>query len=82
MRGLNNPFPAQGADDVHRQFGLGPLSLLLGEEAPWKKGSDCSELSARTSTSLTPERRAVLVCMSFQPRIFKLYFMPHSNMKT
>ena len=33
---LNNPFPAPGADDVHRQFGLGPLSLLLREEAPEK----------------------------------------------
>ena len=31
MRGLNSPFPAPGADDVHRQFGLGPPSLL---EAP------------------------------------------------
>ena len=24
MRGLNNPFPAPGADDVLRRFGLGP----------------------------------------------------------
>ena len=28
-RGLNNPFPAPGADDVHRRFSLGPPSLLL-----------------------------------------------------
>ena len=31
MRGLNNPFPAPGVDNVHRQFGLGPPSLLLRE---------------------------------------------------
>ena len=29
MHGLNNPFPAPGVDDVHRQFILGPASLLL-----------------------------------------------------
>ena len=34
MGGLNNPFPAPGADDVHGQFSLGPPSLLLREEAP------------------------------------------------
>ena len=33
MRGLNNPFPAPGADDVHYRFSLGPPSLLP-EEAP------------------------------------------------
>ena len=37
MCGLNHPFPAPGADDVHRRFSLGPPSLLLREEAPWKK---------------------------------------------
>ena len=36
MRGLNNPFPAPGTEDVHRRFSLGP-PLLLPEEAPWKK---------------------------------------------
>ena len=40
MRGLNNPFPAPDADDVHRRFSLGPSSLLLREEAPWKKNAD------------------------------------------
>ena len=40
MRGLNNPFPAPGAGNVHRWFGLGPPSLLLREaEAPWKKAT-------------------------------------------
>ena len=34
MRGLNNPFPAPGADKVHRRFGLEPPLLLLREEAP------------------------------------------------
>ena len=24
MHGLNNPFPAPGADDIHRRFSLGP----------------------------------------------------------
>ena len=33
MRGLNNPFPAPVADDVHRRFSLGPPSLLP-QEAP------------------------------------------------
>ena len=33
MHGLNNPFPAPGADDVHRRFSLGH-PLLLPEEAP------------------------------------------------
>ena len=28
MRGLNNPFPVPGADDVHRRFSLGPASLF------------------------------------------------------
>ena len=37
MRGLNNPFPALGVDNVHRWFGLGTPSLLLREDAPWKK---------------------------------------------
>ena len=36
MGGLNDPFPAPGADDVYRQFSLGPPSFLP-EEAPWKK---------------------------------------------
>ena len=36
--GLNNPFPAPGADNVHRQFGqIGPPLLLLREEAPRKE---------------------------------------------
>ena len=34
MSDLNNPFPTPGADSVHRQFGLGPPSLLLREKAP------------------------------------------------
>ena len=34
MLGLNNPFPAPGADDIRRQFGLGPPLFLLREEAP------------------------------------------------
>ena len=33
MHGLNNPFPASGADNVHRRFSLEPPSLLP-EEAP------------------------------------------------
>ena len=47
MCGLNNPFPAPGADAAHRWFGLRPTSLLLTEEAPWKKDSHfgCSSLS-------------------------------------
>ena len=34
MCGLNSPFPAPGADDVHRQIGIGPTSLLLTKEEP------------------------------------------------
>ena len=34
---MHNSFPATGADDVHKGFGLGPPILLLREEAPWKK---------------------------------------------
>ena len=34
MRGLNNPFSAPGADNVHRRFDLESPSLLLREEAP------------------------------------------------
>ena len=33
MCGLNKPFLAPGADNVHRRFGLGPPWRLLREEA-------------------------------------------------
>ena len=36
MRGLHNPFPAPRVENVHWRFGLGPPSLLLREETPWK----------------------------------------------
>ena len=39
MRGLSNPFPAPGVENVLRQFGLWPPLLLLREEAPWKNYS-------------------------------------------
>ena len=52
MRGLNNPFPAPGEDDVHRQFSLGPLSLLP-KGAPWKKRIiSISATSATYTTSI------------------------------
>ena len=39
LRGLNNPFSAPGADNVHRRFGLEPPSLLFREEALCKKAA-------------------------------------------
>ena len=53
MHGLNNPFPAPGVDNVHRQFILGPPSLLLREEAPKKIPINQSSrpLQARAATA-------------------------------
>ena len=53
MHGLNNPFPAPGADDVHRQFSLGPPSLLLRRHLEKKKvNSTCKTLKPKRRINL------------------------------
>ena len=63
MRGLNNAFPAAGADNVHRQFSLGPPLLLLREETLWKKSSKyivCCNLTKVDARELKYNLRNIL----------------------